>query len=159
MEERWQSTGEVQAIATALPGISAQVHDRATATHRLLSGSPTLRDVDNLTEKWRQLRTQLEEWSDLLTKRATALDKELGGFDELRGIWKATGDLARAQNAPSAVRERIDAAGEPRHEPQGDRAAQPAVARAAGRGGGAVRRDARPLRELGNIRRQSFGRC
>jgi hypothetical protein len=42
VEERWQSTAaEVQAIATALPGISAQVHDRATATHRLLSGFPT----------------------------------------------------------------------------------------------------------------------
>ena len=42
VEDRWQSTGDVEAIATALPGISAQVHDRATATHRLLSGSPAI---------------------------------------------------------------------------------------------------------------------
>ena len=105
------------------------------------------------------MRTQLDEWSDLLTKRATALDKELGGFDELRGIWKATGDLARAQNAPSAVRERIDAvlaslatsrkAIEQRRqqslELQDAVVAQSAATRA-------------PLRELGNIRRQSFGR-
>jgi small-conductance mechanosensitive channel len=159
VEERWQPNGDVEAIATALPGVSAQVHDKATATHRLLSGSPTLRDVDNLTEKWKQLRAQLDGWSDQLTKMATALDKELDGLDELRGIWKATGDLARAQNAPSAVLERVDAvlaslastrkvAQQRRQqllELQDAVVAQSAATRA-------------PLRDLGNIRRQSFGR-
>ncbi len=159
VEERWQPSADVDTIASQLPAINAQVHDKAAATHRLLSGSPTLRDVDNLAERWRQLRSQLDGWSDLLTKMATALDKELGGLDELRAIWKATGDLAHAQNAPPAVLERVDAglasiattrkAGEERRqqllELQNAVVEQAAATRT-------------PLHDLAGIRRQSFGR-
>ena len=157
--ERWQPSPEIQAIVTGLPVVTAQIHDKATATHRLLSGSPTLRDVDTLTEKWRALRNQLDGWSQTLTAMATALDKELGGLDRLRAIWKVTGDEARAQNAPPAVLDRIgDAltnidkthkAGEQRRqqllELQNDVVAQSAATR-------------QPLSDLGAVRKQTFGR-
>ena len=84
VDERWQPGPEIQEIATGLPAIAAQIHDRAAATRRLLSGNPTLRDVDNLSEKWRQLRAQLDGWSTALTGLAMALDKEMGGLDELQ---------------------------------------------------------------------------
>lgn len=159
VEERTRPSADVVAIEKGLPGVSAEVRDRTTATHRLLAGSPALRDVDNMTEKWRALRTQLDGWNQALTALATALDKELGGLDELRAIWRVTNDEARVQNAPAAVLERIDLTlagiATTRKAIEGRRrdvlelqdavVAQAAQVRA-------------PLRDLGNVRRQSLGR-
>jgi small-conductance mechanosensitive channel len=159
VEERSQPGAEVVAIEKGLPAVRTEVHERLTATQRLLAGSPALRDVDNLTEKWRALRSQLEAWNGALTALAIALDQELGGLGQLRAIWRATADEARAQNAPPAVLERIDTtltaiAGtrkviEARRrnalELQDEVVAQAAATRG-------------PLRDLGNVRRQSFGR-
>ncbi|HSQ00291.1 MAG TPA: mechanosensitive ion channel domain-containing protein [Candidatus Dormibacteraeota bacterium] len=159
VEDRWRPGPDIQAIVNDLPAVSAQVHDRAAATHRLLSGSPTLRDVDNLSEKWRLLRNQLDGWSDTLTQMASALDREMSGLDELRAIWRATGDQARVEKAPPAVLDRIEAslggiaaarkAGEQRRQRLLELQDQ-VVAQAA------ATRD--PVRDLGNVRRQSFGR-
>jgi small-conductance mechanosensitive channel len=159
VDERWQPGPDIDAIVTGLPAVAAQVHARMAATRRLLSGSPTLRDVDNQSEKWRQLRDQLDAWSATLTGMASALDREMAGLDELRAIWRATSDAARAQNAPPATLERIDAsldgiaaarkAGDVRRqrllELQDQVVAQAAAIRA-------------PLRDLANVRRQSFAR-
>ncbi|MFN8642117.1 MAG: mechanosensitive ion channel [Candidatus Binatia bacterium] len=159
VEERSRLGADIAAIDKALPTVVQEVRDRLTATHRLLAGSPALRDVDNMTEKWRATRHQLDDWNDALTKLATALDRELGGLDQLRAIWRATADDARAQNAPPAVLERIDAAlgglaatrktVEARRqdvlELQDGVVAQVTATRP-------------PLRDLGNVRRQSFGR-
>lgn len=157
VEERWQPGPDVQAIAAALPGVAAQIHDRTAATRRLLSASPPLRDVDNLTEKWRLLRGQIDGWSATLTGMASALDKELSGLDELRAIWRATNDEARAQKAPPAVLERIDAALagvagarkalEQRRQYLLELQDRVVAASAATR---------EPLRDLGTVRRQSF---
>ncbi|MBX3024121.1 mechanosensitive ion channel [bacterium] len=159
VDERWQPGPDIQAIVSGLPVVAAEIHDKATATRRLLSGSPTLRDVDNLSEKWRLLRSQLDAWSATLTDMASALDREMGGLDDLRVIWRATKDEARAQNAPPALLDRIDTAlgsiagarkgGEARRqrllELQDQVVAQAAMIR-------------EPLRDLANVRRQSFGR-
>lgn len=159
VDERWQPAPALQAITTGLPAVAAQVHDKAAATRRLLSGSPTLRDVDNLSEKWRQLRTQLDGWSSTLTDTASALDREMAGLDDLRAVWRATSEEARAQNAPPAVLERVESAlsgiaavrktGEARRqqllELQDQVVAQTAAIR-------------EPLRDLANVRRQSFAR-
>ena len=159
VEERSRPGADVAAIEKGLPDVSGEIRDRLTATHRLLAGSPALRDVDNLTEKWRALRTELEGWNAGLTKLATSLDSELTGLDQLRAIWRATNDEARAQNAPASLLERIDAAltgiaatrktieGRRQHvlDLQDGVVAQAAATRL-------------PLRDLGNVRRQSFGR-
>ena len=159
VEERSRPGADVAAIEKGLPDVSGEIRDRLTATHRLLAGSPALRDVDNLTEKWRALRTELEGWNAGLTKLATSLDSELTGLDQLRAIWRATNDEARAQNAPASLLERIDAAltgiastrktieSRRQHvlDLQDGVVAQAAATRL-------------PLRDLGNVRRQSFGR-
>jgi len=107
--QRLGDVPEVEAIAAALPTTADQVRDRAAATDRALAGSPGLREVEILASAWRGQREELLNWNATLSTRATQLQHELNGLDELRAIWRATRDDARAQDAPTAVRDRIAA--------------------------------------------------
>jgi small-conductance mechanosensitive channel len=57
--------------------------------------------------QWQELQRKLTEWGSVLTDRATALEQEMRGLDELRAIWRATRDEAQAAGAPAAVLERV----------------------------------------------------
>lgn len=108
VEERWEPSEQVQAIDAALPDVRAQLRDKLATATQLLTGSPSLRDVDNLVEALRQIRTQLDTWSAALTAHAADIDREIAGLDHLRDIWRVTRDQARAQVAPPALLERIN---------------------------------------------------
>jgi small-conductance mechanosensitive channel len=159
VEERWQPSEAVQAIDTALPALREQLREKLGATTLLLGSSPSLRDVDNLSEALRLLRAQLDASSATLTTYAADVDKEISGLDQLRAVWRATRDQARVQSAPPALIERIggtlQAIATTRRAIETRRAQllerQNQVVDLA-----ASTRD--PLRELNKVRVQSFGR-
>jgi small-conductance mechanosensitive channel len=80
----------------------ARIHSLST-----IAASPPLREVDDLLDQWHGFQTALSDWSAQLTSRATALEQELKGLDELRAIWRATRDEAQSAGAPAAVLDRI----------------------------------------------------
>jgi small-conductance mechanosensitive channel len=159
VDERWQPSEALLAIEAGLPALRDQLREKVAAAAQLLDSSPSLRDVDNLSEALRQLRTQLEGWSETLTSAAAGVDKEVGGLDALRAVWRATRDQARAQSAPPALIERINgtlqAIAATRREIEARRGRllerqDEVVALAAS--------TREPLRDLNKVRAQSFGR-
>ncbi len=160
VEERARQEGEATAIAAGLPQTAVQVREKAAATTALLGGdSPALRDIDNLAEAWRMLRSQLDDWSATLTTQVTQLDQEVAGLDRLRRVWRATREQARVESAPPAVLERIgttlEAIGTLR-KGLDERRKQLLVLQGTVVEQSAATRE--PLRALGSVRRQGFGR-
>jgi hypothetical protein len=82
---------------------------RVTRIHTVssIAASPPLREVDDMLDQWRGHQTALSDWTAQLTSRATALEQELRGLDELRAIWRATLSEAQSAGAPAAVLDRI----------------------------------------------------
>src|SRR4030095_5824968 len=80
----------------------ARIHSLST-----IAASPPLREVDDLLDQWHGFQTALSDGSAQLPSRATALEQELKGLDELRAIWRATRDEAQSAGAPAAVLDRI----------------------------------------------------
>ena len=110
LDERLASGPAIEAITAALPAAVQEIADRAGATQRALAANPGLREIDALTGSWRTLRDQLNDWTATVTGRVNELEREIGGLDELRAIWRATRDQAKAENAPAEVVERTDTA-------------------------------------------------
>jgi potassium efflux system protein len=108
LDERTASGPAIDAIVAALPAMSQQIADRATATQRALAISPGLREVDTLSIGWRTLRDQVNDWTVTVTGRVNELEQEIAGLDGLRDIWRSTRDAAKADNAPVELIERAD---------------------------------------------------
>ncbi len=107
LEERLAPTQEIQEIEAQLPALSDRIGALRGATGNVIAESPALHEVDELLNHWRSFQDLLSDWSSRLTTRATQLGDELRGLDELRGIWQATRDSAKAANAPPELRDRI----------------------------------------------------
>jgi len=108
LDGRLASGPAIEAITSALPVALQEIADRNAATQRVLGGQPGLREVDSLAAAWRTLRDQLNDWTATVTGRVNDLEREIGGLDDLRAIWRATRDRAKADNAPGELLARID---------------------------------------------------
>ncbi|MDX2169362.1 MAG: mechanosensitive ion channel [Deltaproteobacteria bacterium] len=110
LDERLVSGPAIDAIVAGLPAVSQQIADRTTATQRALANNPGLREVDTLSNGWRALRDQVNDWTVTVTGRVNELEQEIAGLDGLRDIWRATREAAKAESAPPELIERTDTA-------------------------------------------------
>ena len=100
---------QIQTIDDQLPSMSDRIRAMRVRTASTLGASPSLQEVSELTWEWESFQSALAEWSTQLTARATELDQELRGLGDLRAIWLATQEQARAEGAPAPVLDRIKA--------------------------------------------------
>jgi hypothetical protein len=76
----------IASIAEQLTMLSDRVRVTRIHTVSSIAASPPLREVDDMLDQWRGHQTALSDWTAQLTSRATALEQELRGLDELCAI-------------------------------------------------------------------------
>ncbi|MFN2476820.1 MAG: mechanosensitive ion channel domain-containing protein [Chthoniobacterales bacterium] len=91
-------------LATLVQEINTRLDE---TNHMLAPGVPleTLRDLD---AQWQKLAEQLAAWARELTERATFLDRELARLPDLRTTWRSTAEIARSDDTPPELMQRID---------------------------------------------------
>jgi potassium-dependent mechanosensitive channel len=107
LEDRLAPTQEIATIDAELPKRSDRIRSLRTHTATLIAASPALHNVDELLDRWRGLQDELSDWGNTLTARETLLGQEMSGLDNLRSMWLATRDAAKAAGAPAELSERI----------------------------------------------------
>ncbi len=117
LEERLAPTEETQTIEAQLPALDDRIRGLRAHTASAISSSPSLHEVDELLDQWRSLQDGLSDWGTTLTARATLLGQELQGLDELRSMWLATRESAKAAGAPAELAGSARPAGP--HRPRG----------------------------------------
>ncbi len=107
--ERLATDSEVQDVDSRLPVASEWIRGRLAATTQTLDSSPSSSALANLSDSWMVMRSGLAGWNDVLTRRATQLERELSQFEALRATWSASRTEALASRVPTPVLERITA--------------------------------------------------
>jgi potassium-dependent mechanosensitive channel len=107
--ERLATDPEIQDVNDRLPAASEWIRERLVATTQTLNSPPSSSALANLSDSWMVLRTELDAWSDILTRRATQLERELRQFEALRATWSASRTEALASGVPAPLLERINA--------------------------------------------------
>ena len=99
---------EVEAIGQRLPEMSARLTERLDGTRRMLESQPPLGTLDVLGDALRAARLELTGWIEILTRRATQLERDLARLTSVRATWTRARADARESRAPAPVIERID---------------------------------------------------
>jgi potassium efflux system protein len=107
--ERLATDPEVQDVDDRLPATSERIRGRLVATARMLDSSPSSIALANLSDSWMVMRSELARWNDILTQRATQLERERSQIEVLRATWSASRTEALASQVPAPVLERINA--------------------------------------------------
>jgi len=99
---------ELEEIAQKLPAASTSLTGRLEETRQLLDAQPDLSRLDALADAWRARRLDLLKWIDLVTVRATQLEKAIERLKALRETWRRARVDARNAQAPAPIIERVD---------------------------------------------------
>jgi small-conductance mechanosensitive channel len=99
---------EIQGIETRLPAVGEDSLRRLSRTRHALASSPSPGTLAVLADSWRVTRSELAAQSDVLTRRARALERELEQTESMRVTWAASREDAVGSRAPALVLERID---------------------------------------------------
>lgn len=110
LEERVAPDQQMRTIEAELDKLGERMRLFSQRTDGVITASPGLGEVDELLTSWQDMQRQLSDWGAALTARATVLEQELRGLDELRAVWRATRDEAQATGAPPAILERVKTA-------------------------------------------------
>ncbi|WP_456451467.1 mechanosensitive ion channel domain-containing protein [Hydrogenimonas sp.] len=107
MAESLQESEEAKAVKKELPALLKEIaaFRKSVAEKPLESLSPQA--LRNLAENLQQYRRRLELYAEKLSARVDAYNAMLKSLDTLTARWEATRTLAKAQQAPRAIRERI----------------------------------------------------
>ena len=98
----------IMAIQTRLLDVSAKLGPEFKSTIEILEQGPPIGIQERLTQSWQASSAELAGWQELVTKRATALEREMARLDGLRAIWTQTRTDAQASRAPTPVLENIN---------------------------------------------------
>ena len=109
LEERVAPDQQIQSISEELDALDERIRTYRMRTESSIAASPGLAEVDELVTQWEELQRKLTEWGTVLTDRATVLEQEIRGLDDLRAVWRATRDDAQAGGAPPALLDRVKA--------------------------------------------------
>jgi potassium efflux system protein len=96
-------------IAEQLPVLTREIDARLRESRRIIAQRPSVEILVGIDAEWRRLRRNLSAWIEDLTNRATHLEREIAGLDELGKTWEQTLEGARNSNAPPEVLRRIEA--------------------------------------------------
>src|SRR3989442_1075925 len=107
--ERLAKDPEVQDVEDRLRAASEWISDRLVSTTPTVNSLPSSSVLDNLSDSWMVMRSELAGWNDTLTRRATQLERDLSQLDELRATWSASQSEMSASDVPAPVLERINA--------------------------------------------------
>jgi potassium efflux system protein len=97
-------------IATSLPELVKEIDALEKDTNLATRTDLSLNVVQQLTTGWHKLRAELADWRRDLTTRTARAEKEGVRLATLEKEWTATLALARAPDAPTAVRNRVQTA-------------------------------------------------
>lgn len=106
--EQLVASPEIRAIETGLPAVREDILRRLIRTRQVLASSPSPSALAMLADSWRVTRSELAAQSDILTRRARGLERELEQIEAMRATWAASREQAAASQAPAPVLERID---------------------------------------------------
>ena len=81
---------EVEDVANRLPAASEWIRGRLIAMAQTLNSSPSPNALANLSDSWTVMRSELTAWNDIVTRRATQLERELSELEALRATWSAS---------------------------------------------------------------------
>lgn len=106
--EQPEASPEIQGIEARLPAVGEDSLRRLIRTRHALASSPSPGALAMLADSWRVTRSELAAQSDVLTRRARALERELEQIESMRVTWAASREDAVGSRAPALVLERID---------------------------------------------------
>ena len=106
--EQLAASPEIEAIESRLPAVAEEIPRRLAVTRQALVSSPSPSALTMLADSWRVTRSELAVQSDILTRRARVLERELEQIEAMRVTWAASRDGAVASQAPARVVERVD---------------------------------------------------
>ncbi len=107
--ERVATDPEVQDVENRLSAASERIRSRLVATTQTLDSSPPASALADLSDSWMAMRSELAAWNDILTRRATQLERDLSQLEALRATWLASRTEALGSQVPAPVLERINA--------------------------------------------------
>jgi len=99
---------EIVAIQTRLPDISTKLGPELKSTVEILEQGPPIGIQERLTQSWQASSSELAGWLDIITKRATQLERELDRLASLRATWAQTRIDAQASRAPTPVVQNVE---------------------------------------------------
>lgn len=96
-----------QNITALLGKLAESVKVKEQETGLLLSGNPTLDELQSTESAWTAIRKALGGWQADLTARGAALEKKEQRLTKLREAWGRSQEEARKANAATEVQQRI----------------------------------------------------
>lgn len=98
---------EVTAIQEALPAVKTAVDNLQRDARTQPGATPSMRDIDDLQQRWAWVREQLTNWNATLTQRAIGLDAQIQELRRIEETWAATEASASEQGIPRVLRESV----------------------------------------------------
>ena len=98
----------IERIKTRLPEMSAQLGPKLQSTIETLKEEPPLIILERMTQFWQASGLEVTGSVEILTKRATQLELELGQLADLRASWRQTLADAKKSGTPGSVVQRVD---------------------------------------------------
>jgi potassium-dependent mechanosensitive channel len=98
----------INTIQTRLPEVKTRLGPEFKSIIEILEQGPPIGIQERLTQSWLASASELAGWQDVVTKRATQLERELDGLAGLRVAWTRTRADAQASHAPPAVLRNVD---------------------------------------------------
>ncbi len=109
MEEALAVPAGIATIATALGPFNREIENAVWASRQALAGREQRGRLGDADADLQALQGRLAGWEKSLTRRSEELEGHLARLGEMRKIWQATDELARAGDLPKAVTERTAA--------------------------------------------------
>lgn len=106
--ERLAADSRVTDVENQLHEVSEWIRVRLVATTQALDSSPSPSGLATLSDSWILMRGRLAEWNQMLTRRATELERELSQFEALRATWSVSRAEGLTSGAPAPVLDRIN---------------------------------------------------
>jgi len=103
-----QPTPAIVQIQERLPEIRAKLGPEFKSTLEILEQGPPVGIQERLTQSWRTCASELTQWQDVVTKRATELERELDRLAGLRTTWVQTLADAKASHTPAPVLQNVE---------------------------------------------------
>jgi len=91
-----------------MPDISTKLGPELKSTVEILEQGPSIGIQERLTQSWQASSSELAGWLEIITKRATQLERELDRLVGLRATWAQTRTDAQASRAPTPVLQNVE---------------------------------------------------
>jgi small-conductance mechanosensitive channel len=98
----------IVAIQTRLPDVRTKLGPEFKSTIDVLEQGPPIGIQERLTQSWQASGSELAGWLEIITKRATQLERELDRLVGLRATWAQTRTDAQASRAPTPVLQNVE---------------------------------------------------